>query len=45
MEAFWPGTPDPAVELHSPGDRTGEVDKIINAWLAADNAAVWVIDS
>ena len=43
-EAFWPGAPDLAVEVLSPGDRTGEVDEKINTWLAAGSAAVWVID-
>ena len=44
QEAFWPGAPDLAVEVLSPGDRTGEVDEKIAAWLAAGCAAVWVID-
>jgi Uma2 family endonuclease len=43
-EAFWPGAPDLAVEVLSPGDTTGEVDEKISAWLAAGSAAVWVID-
>jgi len=43
-EAFWPGAPDLAVEVVSPGDRAGEVDEKIEEWLAAGCAAVWVID-
>ena len=43
-EGFWPGAPDLAVEVLSPGDRTGEVDEKIDAWLAAGCAAVWVVD-
>jgi Uma2 family endonuclease len=43
-EAFWPGPPDLAVEVLSPGDTTGEVDEKIEEWLAAGCAAVWVID-
>jgi Uma2 family endonuclease len=43
-EAFWPGAPDLAVEVLSPGDRTGEVDEKIMAWLDAGVAAVWVVD-
>lgn len=43
-DAFWPGAPDLAVEVLSPGDRTGEVDEKINAWLAAGCAAVWIVD-
>ena len=43
-EGFWPGAPDLAVEVLSPGDRSGEVDEKIEAWLSAGTAAVWVID-
>lgn len=43
-EGFWPGAPDLAVEVLSPGDRTGEVNEKIDAWLAAGCAAVWVVD-
>jgi Uma2 family endonuclease len=43
-EAFWPGAPDLAVEVLSPGDTLGEVDEKIAEWLTAGCAAVWVID-
>jgi Uma2 family endonuclease len=43
-EGFWPGAPDLAVEVLSPGDRTGEVDERINAWLSAGCRAVWIVD-
>ncbi len=43
-EAFWPGTPDLAVEVLSPGDTSGEVAEKIEDWLAAGCAAVWVVD-
>jgi Uma2 family endonuclease len=43
-EAFWPGPPDLAVEVLSPGDTTGEVDEKIEEWLAASCAAVWIVD-
>jgi Uma2 family endonuclease len=43
-EAFWPGAPDLAVEVLSPGDRTGEIDEKIAAWLAAGVVAVWIVD-
>jgi Uma2 family endonuclease len=43
-EAFWPGAPDLAVEVLSPGDRTGEIDEKIDAWLTAGCASVWVVD-
>jgi Uma2 family endonuclease len=43
-DGFWPGAPDLAVEVLAPGDRTGEVDEKIDAWLAAGCGAVWVVD-
>src|SRR6185312_13736217 len=43
-DGFWPGAPDLAVEVLSPGDRTGEVDEEIEAWLAAGCTAVWIIN-
>lgn len=43
-DGFWPGAPDLAIEVLSPGDRTGEVDEKIDAWLAAGCAAVWIIN-
>ena len=43
-DGFWPGAPDLAVEVVSPGDRMGEVDEKIQEWLTSGCAAVWVID-
>ena len=43
-DGFWIGAPNLAVEVLSPGDRTGEVDDKIDEWLAAGCAAVWVVD-
>ena len=43
-EAYWPGAPDLAVEVLSPGDTAGEVAEKVKEWLAAGCAAVWVID-
>src|SRR4051812_6832660 len=42
-EAFWPGAPDLAVEVLSPGDTSGEVAEKIQEWLTAGCGAVWVI--
>lgn len=42
-EAFWPGAPDLAVEVLSPGDTSGEVAEKIQEWLAAGCEAVWVV--
>lgn len=43
-EAFWPGAPDLAVEVLSPGDTAGEVAEKIEEWLASDCIAVWIVD-
>ncbi len=43
-EAFWPGAPDLAVEVLSPGDTTREVDEKLEDWLTAGCTAVWVVD-
>jgi Uma2 family endonuclease len=43
-DAFWPGTPDLAVEVLSPGDRTGEVDEKIEDWLSAGCKEIWIVD-
>jgi Uma2 family endonuclease len=43
-EGFWPGAPDLAIEVLSPGDRAGEVDEKIDAWLGAGCAAVWIVN-
>ena len=34
MQGYWPGPPDLAVEVVSPGDRGSEVDEKIATWLA-----------
>jgi len=43
-EAFWPGPPDLAVEVVSPGDTLGEIDEKVQAWLAAGAKIVWVVN-
>jgi len=43
-DAFWPGAPDLAVEVVSPGDTTGEVDDKVRAWLDAGAMMVWVVN-
>ncbi|MFH1267853.1 MAG: Uma2 family endonuclease [Planctomycetota bacterium] len=43
-EAFWPGAPDLAVEVVSPGDTTGEVDEKVKSWLDAGARIVWVVN-
>ncbi|HUT90558.1 MAG TPA: Uma2 family endonuclease [Thermoguttaceae bacterium] len=41
---FYPGAPDLAVEVVSPGDTTGEVDEKVRAWLDAGAEMVWVVN-
>ena len=41
---FWPGAPDLAVEVLSPGDTVYEVEEKIAEWLAAGASAVWVLN-
>ena len=41
---FWPGAPDLAVEVLSPGDTRREVAEKVEDWLQAGARAVWVID-
>jgi Uma2 family endonuclease len=43
-EAFWPGAPELAVEVLSPGDTAGEVDEKVGAWLDAGVSMVWVVN-
>ena len=41
---FWPGSPDLAVEVVSPNDRSGEVDEKVKAWLVGGASMVWVVN-
>ena len=41
---FWPGAPDLAVEVLSPGDTRREVDEKVEDWLESGAQAVWVIN-
>lgn len=41
---YWPGAPDLAVEVVSPGDRSGEVAEKMAAWLAAGTQMVVVVE-
>jgi Uma2 family endonuclease len=43
-KGFFPGAPDLAVEVLSPGDRASEVLAKVQDWLGAGSAAVWVVD-
>jgi Uma2 family endonuclease len=41
---YWPGAPDLAVEVVSPGDTVFEVDDKVQEWLAAGAGLVWVVN-
>jgi len=43
-DKFWPGAPDLAVEVLSPGDTVYELDEKVAAWLAGGTSMVWVIN-
>ena len=43
-EGFWPGAPDLAVEVVSPGDSTGEVEEKVLGWLSAGSRMVVVVN-
>jgi Uma2 family endonuclease len=43
-EGFWPGAPDLAVEVISPGDSYAEVDEKVVDWLNAGTRMVMVIN-
>lgn len=44
-KAFYPGAPDLAVEVVSPGDTKKEVAGKVEDWLTAGASAVWIVDS
>jgi Uma2 family endonuclease len=43
-EGFWPGAPDLAVEITSPGDRASEIRAKVRDYLARGVRLVWVVD-
>ena len=43
-EGFFAAAPDLAVEVISPGDRSGEVQAKVSDYLTAGTALVWVVD-
>jgi Uma2 family endonuclease len=43
-EGFWPGPPDLAVEILSPGDRRSDVLEKVDDYLRHGTSMVWVVD-
>ena len=44
VEGYWQGPPDLAVEVRSPGDRRGKVNKKISLWLGSGAKQVWIVE-
>jgi Uma2 family endonuclease len=44
VEGYWQGPPDLAVEVRSPGDRRGKVNKKISLWLGSGTKQVWIVE-
>ena len=44
IEGYWQGPPDLAVEVRSPGDRRGKVNKKISQWLGSGTKQVWIVE-
>ena len=43
-EGYWQGPPDLAVEVLSPSDRAGKVNKKISRWFSFGTRQVWIVD-
>jgi Uma2 family endonuclease len=43
-DGFWPGAPDLAVEIKSPGDRPSEIRAKVSDYVARGVRLVWVVD-
>lgn len=43
-EGYWPGPPELAVEVLSPSDRAGKVNKKISQWFSFGTRQVWIAD-
>jgi len=43
-KGYWPGPPDLAVEVISPGDTYEEAEEKVAQWLSAGTAMVWVVN-
>lgn len=41
---YWPGAPDLAVEVISPGDTYEEVEEKVSQWLGAGTLLVWIVN-
>ena len=43
-EGYYPGPPDLAVEVISPGDRRGQIERKLGLWLEAGTKSIWLVN-
>jgi Uma2 family endonuclease len=43
-DSFYPGPPDLAVEVISPGDRRGQIERKLSLWLQAGTRSIWLVN-
>ena len=44
VEGYWQGPPDLAIEVLSPGDRPGKINKKISRYFSFGTKQVWIVD-
>lgn len=44
LDAYYPGPPDLAVEVLSPGDRRGRIERKVALWLEKGTRSVWLVN-
>jgi Uma2 family endonuclease len=44
LEGYYPGPPDLAIEVLSPGDRRGKVEHKVSLWLELGTRTVWLVN-
>ena len=44
VKGYWQGPPDLAVEVLSPGDRLGKVNRKVSRWFSFGTVQVWIVD-
>lgn len=43
-ESYYPGPPDLAIEVISPGDRRGQIERKLGLWLEAGARSIWHVN-
>ena len=44
IDGYYPGPPDLAIEVLSPGDRRGRVERKLSIWLQTGTRSVWLVN-